>query len=118
MVFGPLPPPSPPFVSSSRRFRISSCATSGKPWSGRSLSLSKFGRAAADQRNAGDYPRRLQRRPVLCAGAMLASITGGAVLPFDLSAFDDLAALLQAASVLAVGGEASCHHMQSSGQAN
>jgi hypothetical protein len=43
---------------------------------------------------------------------MLASITGGAVLPFDLSAFDDLAALLQAASVLAVGGEAMLEEKQ------
>jgi hypothetical protein len=36
---------------------------------------------------------------------MIASITSGAVLPFDVSAFDDLASLLQAVSVLAVGGE-------------
>ena len=36
---------------------------------------------------------------------MIASITSGAVLPFDVSAFDELAALLQAVSVLAVGGE-------------
>ena len=34
----------------------------------------------------------------------IASITGGAVLPFDASALDDLGELLQAIAVLAVGG--------------
>lgn len=34
----------------------------------------------------------------------VAAMTGGAVLPFDASAFDELAAMLEAVSVLAVGG--------------
>jgi hypothetical protein len=34
----------------------------------------------------------------------IAAITGGAVLPFDASALDDLGQMLQAVSVLAVGG--------------
>jgi hypothetical protein len=35
----------------------------------------------------------------------IASITGGAVLPFDAAALDELRAMLEAVSVLAVGGE-------------
>ena len=35
----------------------------------------------------------------------IAAITGGAVLPFDASAIDELRAMLAAVAVLAVGGE-------------
>ena len=34
----------------------------------------------------------------------MAAMTGGAVLPFDASALDELRAMLEAVSVLAVGG--------------